>query len=42
MGNSLQDQLLKAGLANEAQAKKADARKVPKKRGKKKGPKAAA
>lgn len=37
MGNSLQDQLLKAGLASEAQAKKADARKVPKKRGKKKG-----
>lgn len=37
MGNSLQDQLLKAGLASEAQAKKAEARKVPKKRGKKKG-----
>jgi uncharacterized protein YaiL (DUF2058 family) len=35
MGNSLQDQLLKAGLADEKQAKKARAAKVPKKRGKK-------
>ena len=35
MGNSLQDQLLKAGLANEKQAKKAKAGQVPKKRGKK-------
>ena len=35
MGNSLQDQLLKAGLANEKQAKKAKAAQVPKKRGKK-------
>jgi len=35
MGNSLQDQLLKAGLANEAQARKAKAGKAPKKRRKK-------
>ena len=35
MGNSLQDQLLKAGLASEKQAKKAAAGKAPKKRGKK-------
>jgi len=35
MGNSLQDQLLKAGLATEKQAKKAKAGKAPPKRGKK-------
>jgi len=35
MGNSLQDQLLKAGLATEKQARKAKAGKPPKKRGKK-------
>ena len=35
MGNSLQDQLLKAGLATEKQAKKAKAGMAPKKRGKK-------
>ena len=35
MGNSLQDQLLKAGLVDEKQARKARAAKAPKKRGKK-------
>lgn len=35
MGNSLQDQLLKAGLVDEKQARKARAGKAPKKRGRK-------
>ncbi len=35
MGNSLQDQLLKAGLASEEQARKAKTGKAPKKRSKK-------
>lgn len=35
MGNSLQDQLLKAGLATDKQAKKAKAGKAPPRRGKK-------
>lgn len=35
MGNSLQDQLLKAGLVDEKQARKARAGKAPKKKGKK-------
>ncbi len=37
MANSLQDQLLKAGLVDAKQAKKAKAGKAPPKRGKKKG-----
>lgn len=37
MGNSLQDQLLKSGLIDAKQAKKAKAGKAPPKRGKKKG-----